>query len=246
VMSDNDEMDCQCHACTGFCMYDGNSGTEPDNPGYPCRDQIGHSGGETIFSEQELIPAMGWDNLLNNSTNIGFQVNAAFSVPTHAAVIKLNRDFYNDVDANGNPIAFNQQTGYYTAQYNDNGTMKEWKYKPYIFPHPLTLASFGTTICAEGQITSACWCEGEKTNGYCCHGYFQTTDCSVSQARCTPGDGDIDCDGDKDIIDIQISVNIFLGIENDSAKKTRANMDNTGEVTISDIQKIVNLFLGIN
>jgi hypothetical protein len=71
-------------------------------------------------------------------------------------------------------------------------------YKPYIYPHPLTVAPFATEVCDEGQINSSCWCEGLKANGYCCSGYYQTTSCVISQ----PVIGDINGDRLVDINDL--------------------------------------------
>ena len=45
-------------------------------------------------------------------------------------------------------------------------------YTPYIYPHPLRIASSGTNICGEGEIILECWCEGLKTIGYCYSGYY--------------------------------------------------------------------------
>jgi len=71
-------------------------------------------------------------------------------------------------------------------------------------------------------------------------GAYEFTDGQVTCAQ-----GDIDCDGDKDITDIQIAVNLFLGIENDQTKKDRADFNNDDSIAIDEIQKIVNIFLGI-
>jgi hypothetical protein len=55
-------------------------------------------------------------------------------------------------------------------------------YRLYVYPHPLTVAPFGTDICGEGEITSPCWCEGLKNSSYCCHGYYQTQACGASSS----------------------------------------------------------------
>jgi hypothetical protein len=52
-------------------------------------------------------------------------------------------------------------------------------YRPYIYPHPLRISPLGTKLCGEGKFTSSCWCEEIKSKGYCCQGYFQTTECST-------------------------------------------------------------------
>jgi hypothetical protein len=46
-------------------------------------------------------------------------------------------------------------------------------YTPFIYPHPLTVAPFGTPMCDEGAITSPCWCEGMRTSGSCNNGTFE-------------------------------------------------------------------------
>ncbi len=79
----------------------------------------------------------------------------------------------------------------YMSVENGNGEY-EWLpyYKPYIYPHPLRVAPFGTKICGEGQITEQCWCQGLKNTGYCCHGYYQTRACGLGCYEV-----DTDCNG---------------------------------------------------
>jgi hypothetical protein len=104
----------------------GSTGGDGDWSGYPCRDQIGRSGGATITSPQELYPAMEWDNLRtdNPSTDIDFHINPSAN-PSHAAAIQINRDFYDDV------VTGDNETGFVYAPTG-------FSYKPLPYPHPLT------------------------------------------------------------------------------------------------------------
>ncbi len=89
----------------------------------------------------------------------------------------------------------------------------EFVYQPYIYPHPLTLAPFGTEICGEGEITSPCWCEGSmRTSGECNHGYYSAGAQCVHKA-------DSNCDGK---VNVQELINFI--------KKWKK-----GEVTIRDV-----------
>lgn len=116
----------------GSEYYDTKDG-DSTNGGYPCRDQIGRSGGNTISSPQDLYPAMEWDNLLDNSTDVDLKVNAAFNylngdehifdASIHSNAIKINRDFYNDV------VTGNEEDGFVYAPTG-------FSYKPLAYPHP--------------------------------------------------------------------------------------------------------------
>jgi hypothetical protein len=49
------------------------------------------------------------------------------------AHINEGRDFYVDT------VTYDETTGVYSATYtDDDGTVKAWTYKPYVYPHPLT------------------------------------------------------------------------------------------------------------
>jgi hypothetical protein len=110
-------------------------------------------------------------------------------------------------------------------------------YKPYIYPHPLTLAPFGTDICGEGQIGSDCWCQGMKSDGYCCHGYYQSGRCEGGGAQPIPGD--LNSDGVVNFADLMIVVaNFDRAFEYDS----RADINGNGVVDIFDIIFVASRF----
>ncbi|MCX6814873.1 MAG: hypothetical protein NTY20_04470 [Candidatus Aenigmarchaeota archaeon] len=148
-------------------------------------DQIGRTTDSNNDGVQDLVPLFVWgnkdDGVIKNMTISGCDV-----VPT--TYLKEGRDFYN------NAVTYNPLTGMYEAQFrDDDGSIKQWKYKPYTYPHPLTLVPFGTNICGEGVISSSCWCEGMKSTGYCCHGYYQMQSCD-SGSGCVLR-GDLNCNG---------------------------------------------------
>jgi hypothetical protein len=110
----------------------GSTGGDGDHSGYPCRDQIGRSGGATITSPQELSPVMEWDNWRDGSTDIDLLVNPAYTAPSHAVAIKANRDYYDDV------VTGNSETGFVHAATGFN-------YRPFTYPHPLVQTPNTTT-----------------------------------------------------------------------------------------------------
>ena len=57
--------------------------------------------------------------------------------------------------------------------------------------------------------------------------------------------GDLNEDGATDVVDIQLSVNVVLGVETSSDIVARADLNRDGEVNILDIQALVNIILGV-
>jgi hypothetical protein len=57
------------------------------------------------------------------------------------------------------------------------------------------------------------------------------------------GSADINLDGRVDVLDVQLAVNIFLGIETDPEIIARGDVNGDGTVDVLDVQGIVNVFL---
>jgi len=121
--------------------------------GYPCRDQIGRGTDEWLWTDQSPYPPQKSEPvyLWNNKHPTGNVTIQQHNCPESRQHIQPNRDYFEEHIKPG--------------------------YKPYIYPHPLTVAPLGTEICGEGEITSSCWCEGIKSSDYCCHGYYENEDC---------------------------------------------------------------------
>ena len=106
--------------CDGTSPWDGNI---PGGSGYPCRDQIGRSTDQylwttgTPYPTQALDPAYSWNNRHGSNAVNFFQHNCALS----QAHIQPNRDYYNNIEKPG--------------------------YTPYTYPHPL-ITTWGTGIAA--------------------------------------------------------------------------------------------------
>ncbi|MCX6071770.1 MAG: dockerin type I domain-containing protein [Chloroflexi bacterium] len=58
-----------------------------------------------------------------------------------------------------------------------------------------------------------------------------------------PLTGDVNQDSRVDVLDVQLSVNVFLGIEVDPGMITRADVNADGTVNVVDVQQVVNIFL---
>ncbi len=114
------------------------------NPtGYPCRDQLGWEGNLI----RTLRPVLFWNNT----------IDGAYAVP----VVVRGPEYV----MNGREYCYGP-----TMPTSCGGVATT--YVPYPYPHPLSVAQFGTDICGEGEITKECWCEGLKSVGYCYHGYY--------------------------------------------------------------------------
>ena len=99
---------------------------------YPCTDQIGRTTDHDNDSVQDLVPVFEWENYVNGIDK-DIQVQADLD-PMMVDIIQENRDFYNDA------VTFDHLTGIYSAEYtDDDNSTKQWVYKPYVYPHPLTL-----------------------------------------------------------------------------------------------------------
>jgi hypothetical protein len=59
----------------------------------------------------------------------------------------------------------------------------------------------------------------------------------------TPQPGDLNLDGAINVLDIQLCVNVFLGVETDPAIVDRSDLNGDAAVNVLDVQLLVNLFL---
>ena len=69
------------------------------------------------------------------------------------------------------------------------------------------------------------------------------TDTSTPTITPTPQPGDLNLDGAINVLDIQLCVNVFLGVETDPAIVDRSDLNGDGAVNVLDVQLLVNLFL---
>ena len=60
----------------------------------------------------------------------------------------------------------------------------------------------------------------------------------------TPRPTDLNLDGRVDVLDVQLSVNVFLGTETDPEIVARADVNSDNSVDVLDVQIVVNTFLG--
>jgi hypothetical protein len=54
---------------------------------------------------------------------------------------------------------------------------------------------------------------------------------------------DLNLDGQINVLDVQICVNVFLGVETDAEISERADVNVDGAVNVLDVQHIVNAIL---
>ena len=155
----------------GLCngSVSGWDGNVAGQDGWPCRDQIGRGKDNVQWD----------DNPLQNHSQTSepaYVWNNLYD-GIEVSVKKVNTGGFDHI-----------QEG---RDYFD-GIMKPG-YKPYIYPHPLTTAPFGTEICGEGPISSECWCEGSlRTEGTCEHGYYFTSSGCNHPADTSPNNCVID------------------------------------------------------
>jgi hypothetical protein len=55
--------------------------------------------------------------------------------------------------------------------------------------------------------------------------------------------GDLNLDGMIDILDVQLWINVFLGIETDADLVSRADVNKDGSINVLDVQQLTNLIL---
>ena len=58
-----------------------------------------------------------------------------------------------------------------------------------------------------------------------------------------PEQGDLNGDGGVDVLDVQLCVNVFLGVESDPTIVSRSDLNSDGAVNVLDVQIIANLVL---
>lgn len=104
---------------------------------YPCIDQIGRTSDSNGDGRQDLWPLFEWNNKRVDVTDSRLSEDVDVQVQESCAdmttLIQEGRDFYNDA------VTYDSQAGCYRATYvDDGGWSRDWTYKPFVYPHPLT------------------------------------------------------------------------------------------------------------
>jgi hypothetical protein len=58
-----------------------------------------------------------------------------------------------------------------------------------------------------------------------------------------PAQGDLNADGAVNVLDVQLCVNVFLGVESRPDVVARADVNSDGAVDVLDVQRIANIVL---
>ena len=58
-----------------------------------------------------------------------------------------------------------------------------------------------------------------------------------------PEQGDVNGDGGVNVLDLQLCVNVFLGVESDPTIALRSDINLDGQVDVLDVQAIANIIL---
>jgi hypothetical protein len=119
---------------------------------YPCQDQIGRTTDHDDNGVQDLVPLFEWGNRRIDYTDPRLEEDIDIIVqddvyPEMNDYIQEGRDFYNDA------VTHDPETGVYTSTYaDDDSSTKQWVYKPYVYPHPLTQDLALTGTAASGAV----------------------------------------------------------------------------------------------
>lgn len=57
-------------------------------------------------------------------------------------------------------------------------------------------------------------------------------------------EGDLNGDGGVNVLDVQLCVNVFLGVERNPSIVARSDVNQDGQVDVLDVQAITNIVLG--
>ncbi|MBR1883293.1 MAG: leucine-rich repeat protein [Muribaculaceae bacterium] len=94
--------------------------------------------------------------------------------------------------------------------------------------------------CYLAKPAGGTWSSGElKVNGQWYYGEFEILPTGNSYKQ-----GDVNGDGEVDVNDVNILINIVLGNDDASKYGGRANVDGRGDVDVSDVNTLINLVLG--
>ena len=115
------------------CGVSRNCSVDKDcNNVYPCLDQVGRTTDHDGNGVLDLVPLFVWENYENTERKYIEVANGTY--PDMNFFIKEGRDFFNDA------VTYEPVNGIYSASYtDDDGSTKQWSYKPYPYPHPLTM-----------------------------------------------------------------------------------------------------------
>ncbi len=58
-----------------------------------------------------------------------------------------------------------------------------------------------------------------------------------------PETGDLNGDGGVNVLDLQLCINVFLGVETDPTIMSRSDVNSDGNADVLDIQRIANIIL---
>ena len=121
----------------------------------------------------------------------------------------------------------------------------------YIYPAGQSIPS---TLIAFDKINGLCVNNfkiikggSEVSNPYNYLDWSGATNVTVGQAcggPLPPLEGDLNNDGTVNVIDVQLCVNVFLGLETNPDIIARADVNDDGSVNVIDVQRVVNVFLG--